>query len=365
MNEARDIVKLALPFIAGALSFYCFPVGTNHHYFTSSISLILLASASAYAIGNRATSNLIHIVEIAVIGWILGIFTQANSSLVELTSPTGSPLSNHALNLGKAMQECIDKIEFNSSDTNALLKALLTGNRDDIPKDITHAFRTSGASHILALSGLHLGIIYLIISKLLLFIGNSPNARIIRSILCIAICSTYTMATGAGASIARALIFVIIAETARLIHRKPDLKCTLSSSLIIHLILWPGDIRSIGFQLSYAAIAGIAWVYPFLSEVWPEEGGTKGIMKRIWNGAALSISCQLTTSPLAWFYFGTFPQYFLLTNLIALPITSIIIPLALLTTTLNIIGICPSLLIQGTEIMVNALCSALTIIANM
>ena len=363
MNEARDIVKLALPFIAGALSFYCFPVGTNHPYFTSSISLILLASTTAYAIRNRATNHLIRIAEITVIGWLLGVFTQANSSLVEITSSTGSPLSNHVLNLGKAMQECIDKIEFNSSDTNALLKALLTGNRNDIPKGITHAFRTSGASHILALSGLHLGIIYLIISKLLLFLGNSPIARIIRSILCIAICSTYTMATGAGASIARALIFVIIAETARLIHRKPDLKCTLSSSLIIHLILWPGDIRSIGFQLSYAAIAGIAWIYPLLSEVWPEEG--RGIMKRIWNGATLSISCQLTTAPLAWFYFGTFPQYFLLTNLISLPLTSIIIPLALLTTTLNIIGICPSLLIQGTEIMVNALCSALTIIANM
>ena len=363
MNEARDIVKLALPFIAGVLSFYCFPIGTNHPYFTSSISLILLASTTAYAIRNRATNHLIRIAEITVIGWLLGVFTQANSSLVEITSSTGSPLSNHILNLGKAMQECIDKIEFNSSDTNALLKALLTGNRNDIPKDITHAFRTSGASHILALSGLHLGIIYLIISKLLLFLGNSPIARIIRSILCIAICSTYTMATGAGASIARALIFVIIAETARLIHRKPDLKCTLSSSLIIHLIIWPGDIRSIGFQLSYAAIAGIAWIYPLLSEVWPKEG--RGIMKRIWNGAALSISCQLTTAPLAWFYFGTFPQYFLLTNLISLPLTSIIIPLALLTTTLNIIGICPSLLIQGTEIMVNALCSALTIIANM
>ena len=363
MNEARDIVKLALPFIAGALSFYCFPVGTNHHYFISSISLILLASTTAYTIGNRATNNLIHIAEIAVMWWILGVFTQANSSLVELTSSTGSPLSKHVLNLGKAMQECIDKIEFNSSDTNALLKALLTGNRNDIPKDITHAFRTSGASHILALSGLHLGIIYLIISKLFLFIGNSPNARIIRSILCIAICSTYTMVTGAGASIARALIFVIITETAKLIHRKPDLKCTLSSSLIIHLILWPGDIRNIGFQLSYAAIAGIAWIYPYLSEVWPEAG--RGIMKRIWNGATLSISCQLTTAPLAWFYFGTFPQYFLLTNLIALPLTSIIIPLALLTITLNIIGICPNLLIQGTEIMVNALCSALTIIANM
>jgi competence protein ComEC len=203
----------------------------------------------------------------------------------------------------------------------------------------------------------------MIVSKLSGILGNNRKAKVTRSILCIIVCSIYTSATGAGASIVRALIFVVITEISKILHRKPELKSIFASSLILHLIFRPGDIHSIGFQLSYAAIAGIAWIYPHINSLWPDEG--KGIMKRIWNGASLSISCQLTTAPLAWFYFGTFPQYFILTNLIALPLTTLIIPAALLTTILSSMGICPDILIHGTEMMVNALCSTLTIISDM
>jgi competence protein ComEC len=86
-------------------------------------------------------------------------------------------------------------------------------------------------------------------------------------------------------------------------------------------------------------------------------------MKRIWESAALSISCQITTGPLAWIYFGTFPQYFILTNLIALPMTSLIIPAALLTLVLDSMEICPHILIRATEALANALCGALGTIA--
>jgi competence protein ComEC len=133
--------------------------------------------------------------------------------------------------------------------------------------------------------------------------------------------------------------------------------------MIIQLTICPSDISNIGFQLSYAAIAGIAWIHPFLKDIWPED--SEPILKRIWNSASISISCQLTTGPLAWFYFRTFPQYFILTNLIALPLTGMIIPAALLTSILSAMGICPNLLIQGTELLVNALCSSLEIIASM
>jgi competence protein ComEC len=193
--------------------------------------------------------------------------------------------------------------------------------------------------------------------------GGFPKARVFQGILCILTCTIYSLATGAGASIIRALIFVIIREIAKLSHRQPDLKDILASSLIIQLTICPSDISDIGFQLSYAAIAGIAWIHPYLKDIWPED--SEPILKRIWDSASISISCQLTTGPLAWLYFGTFPQYFILTNLIALPLTGLIIPAALLTAVLSAMGICPNLLIQGTEMLVNALCSSLEIIASM
>jgi competence protein ComEC len=263
------------------------------------------------------------------------------------------------------MQECIDLIEFRSENTNAIIKALLTGNRQDIPEATKEAFRSSGAAHILALSGLHLGIIYVIVSQLSRAAGNSQPAKTFRSLLCICVCTIYSFATGAGASIIRALIFIIIRETGILLHRKTDLKTALAASLVIHLTINPADISSIGFQLSYAAIAGIAWIHPHLSAIWPEDGQHRRIMRRIWESASVSISCQITTGPLAWLYFGTFPQYFILTNIIAIPLTGIIIPAALLTTILNAMGICPHLMIQATEALVDALCGALSIIAAM
>ena len=363
MEGARDSVKLALPFTAGILSFSCISISIFHTHLVAGLSLVLLCLCGTYTLFNHQANKQVRLLEIAILGCFTGIFIRANNNLHTLTSTEISFLTESAKSFGQALQNWIDSIGFKSHDTNALIKALLTGNRSEIPKHTTEAFRASGASHILALSGLHLGIIYLISSKLLSFVGSSPKARTTQGILCILTCTAYSLATGAGASITRALIFVIIREIAKFLHRKPDLKDILAASLIIHLTIYPSDISNIGFQLSYAAIAGIAWIHPHLKRMWPED--SEPILKRIWDSASISISCQLTTGPLAWFYFGTFPQYFILTNLIALPLTGLIIPAALLTTVLSAMNLCPNLLIQATEMLVNALCNSLEIIATM
>ena len=264
------------------------------------------------------------------------------------------------------MGKAIDSISFHSRDTNAIIKALLIGDRSDIPAHITEAFRESGASHILALSGLHLGIIYAISTKLLSFIGNSLWARGIRSIATVLICGFYTLATGAGASITRAFLFILIGETARLTGRFRSTGTVLMTSLLIHLAIIPQDLREAGFQLSYAAMAGIAFILPWLSRFWPETAERKSHpLKWMWNTAAMSISCQITTGPIAYMYFGTFPVHFLLTNMIALPLTGIIIPASLLTLLLDIFGICPPILSRASEMLIAALSKALEIISSM
>ena len=365
MDGANDIVKLVLPFMAGFILFSCLPVETYGTYPTASTSLLALTIISILSILRTESGPKERFLELITILFLSGIFIRANTVLCQYTATSGGILTRSASEIGRAMQDCIDRIEFQSESTNAVIKALLTGNRQDIPDETKEAFRSSGAAHILALSGLHLGIIYLLISKLSEIAGNSRNAKTFRSLLCISVCTIYSLATGAGASIIRALIFIIIRETGILLHRKPDLKTILASSIIIHLTINPADISSIGFQLSYAAIAGIAWIHPHLSAIWPNEEQNGTFMRRIWDSASVSISCQLTTGPLAWLYFGTFPQYFILTNLIAIPLTGIIIPTALTTTALSAFGICPHLLIQVTEMLINALCSALSIIGSL
>ena len=293
-----------------------------------------------------------------------GIYCGLNGRIISLTTDNANLLTEAFQPLGKALQSAIDDIPFMSRDTNALLKALLSGDRSDLTSSITEAFRTAGGSHILALSGLHLGIIYAITDRISSVFGNSPKSRVQRSVFKIGLCTSYSLATGASASIIRALLFIILREAGIVLGRPVSLKDLLRKCLIIHLAINPLSIQEVGFQLSYAAIAGIAWIYPHLKSLWP-EGESWPIMKKTWGSASLTISCQLTTAPLAWLYFNTFPTYFLLTNLLALPLTGILIPISILTVALNAAGLCPAILTEACEKTASCLIHILTTISLM
>ena len=302
----------------------------------------------------------------ALIGSMLlscGIFTGLNGLELHISAiESHGAVSRAALKYGKMMEEAIDRIPFENTSTAGIIKALLTGNRENLTPDTIQTFRDSGASHILALSGLHLGILYGIVSKALKLIGNSGPLRICRSLLTIGICGFYTLATGAGASITRAMIFITVKEMADMTGRYYSLKTVLAVSLLLHLAFAPMSVTDIGFQLSYAAMFGIAYIYPHLKRIC--KNNWIGLRK-IWDSAALSISCQLTTGPLAYHYFGTFPQYFLLTNLLAIPLAGLLIPAALLTLALSAAGFVPDLLIGFTEWITITMTHVLKIIASM
>jgi ComEC/Rec2-related protein len=294
-----------------------------------------------------------------------GCFCSSNSILLDLgDGEHNGYISRIVRHIGLTLQYAIDAIPFKDPDTSALLKALVSGNRNELPKHITEAFRISGASHILALSGLHLGIIYTMISKATCILGNRQHIKVFRSISNIAFCTIYTLATGASASMTRALLFIILRETGKMTDRPADLSSLLRKSMLIQLVISPHDILDIGFQLSYAAMAGIVWIYPPLNNIMDEEGSDR-LIKKIWSSATLSISCQLTTLPLTWHYFGTFPPYFMLTNLLALPLTGIMMPLAAITVFLSHLGVCPEIMMAATEKLTESLVFILETISEM
>ena len=381
MEVERDIAGLAIPFTAGVGSAFLLvpqsPVSAALVLAVILSGLILLM----HPIHVRISDSYVRLT-VGVLMTFVGVLCGLTSGFLSVSRLSGGIITDFALSAGDTTGRMIDSIGFERSETNAVIKALLIGDRADIPPYITEAFRESGASHILALSGFHLGIVYGIVTGCLSVLGNSPAVRRVRSFLTILLCGFYTLATGAGASIVRAFIFILLGETARLTGRYRSTASVLMAALLIHLVIDPQAIREVGFQLSYAAMAGIAFIYPWLSSFWPEradsieegEPSHKGKhssiwrprpLKWIWNSAAMSISCQLTTGPLAYFYFGTFPMHFLLTNLLALPLTSLLIPFALLTLCLSSLGLCPDLLLRATEALVTALTSSLSIISGM
>lgn len=255
------------------------------------------------------------------------------------------------------IRELIDSIPFEHPETAPLLRALMTGDRSGLDRQTASAFRRSGASHLLALSGLHLGIIAMFFKYLLMILERSRPAEIVRSVLLVSFCLAYTIACGASPSLVRALLFIILQQIAVLSpNRRSTSADRLCIAATIQLALDPGAISSVAFQLSYLAMLGVVFIAPRLEAWYPSTRLSEHLdpLRYIWKAASLAISCQLTTAPLVWFRFGNFPQYFLLTNLLAMPVCELLLPVGIVTIVISsAAGESPVFLLKATDFLSN------------
>ena len=202
----------------------------------------------------------------------------------------------------------------------AVVKALAYGYQDEIPAGIEESFRQSGAIHLLALSGMHLGLLYGLLLKLLALIGNSPTAKRIRSTVIIAALWAFTIFTGCGVSILRAAVMFSIYEAGVLAGRRRNGLNALSLSAIIITVADPSAPSGISFQLSYAAMTAIFLIFPYLRGIVTVRNKALG---KIADACAMTIACQATTAPIIMLHFGTFAFFSLLANLLCAPIVSV------------------------------------------
>ena len=383
MVEARDIMGISVPFAAGVATgaVLCPFLSGGLPIVTDSILLILICSTTLLVrfdkLSDRSGMRLVSLsnhrgqrIVFAGIFLLTGIFSSLSYSIASGIPEYGSGIvSTAAVKAVGHLRATIDAIPYPSETTGPLVKALLTGDKSDLPKEITRIFRDSGASHVLALSGLHLGVLYLLLTRLTSPLGNSPKARKSRCSLIIVAALFYSIMTGATPSIIRAFLFITINETARLLGRKREPVRVLLAALTVQLALKPDVISSVGFQLSYMAMAGIFLLYPTLERIYPAPSGSRlsrfNPFRKIWNAAMLSISCQIFTGPIAWHYFHTFPKYFILTNLVALPLTSAIMTLSVATIALSFFGTCPEPLVILNDQAMQALVFCLEIISGL
>lgn len=352
MTLSKDIGGAGVPFAAGVAAAAFLPYSSI--YLSASFSL---AATVAGMLLLRKHRNLAFMV----------LMFAAAGSLCALTGRLvpGPGLSGLFAKAGEALRNTVDSIPYPGEGTTALVKALTTGDRSALSRDTIEVFRKSGASHLLALSGMHLGIIYLILRCLFKPLGNSPLSKKMVSLLTVTLCGIYAMATGASPSIVRAFLFILLLETARLTHRKAAPMKIWCGALTIQLAFSPSEISSAGFQLSYLAMAGIFILFPVLRDWYPSDGMDRlNLPRRIWEGASLAISCQAFTAPLSYFIFGSFPRYFLLTNLLAMPVTTLLMVLSVATVGLSAIGLCPHILITANDYVCRLLVDILSIVSS-
>ena len=352
MDVERDIVAISVPFAAGVAAA---PL-IGHPFLTAPLSL---ACAAAFLCTFTLTRRF-NLPLAALLFFCLGLFCAATDRIAPRIAPTGPEWTQALL---ERLDAVIGRIGFRRPETGGVVRALLTGRRDGLSRETVALFRQSGASHLLALSGLHLGVIYLLLGRMLSVLGNSQASRYVRSALLVGFCGGYAVLTGAGPSIIRALIFVVFSELHRLFrHRRRNPATILCAALTLQLAVSPGVMQTLGFRLSYLAMTGIVTVFPVLERWYPVQ---RGIMHRVWVSAALAISCQLFTAPLVWAEFHVFPRYFLLTNLLALPLTEALILCGVASTTLEATVGCPDLLARATEWICGLLTSCLEIIVSL
>lgn len=204
----------------------------------------------------------------------------------------------------------------------AVVAAMSLGDKAELSKDLRDIYSVTGASHVLALSGLHLGIIYF----LLTFLFAAHRNNLLSQALAIAAIWGYTMMVGLTSSVVRAATMYTLLALITVLQRDKTSLNTLSFAAIAMLIANPLTLWDVSFQLSFMAVLGITLFYKKIySILHPWWLNRHRITKWVWSMVCLSFSAQVIVTPLIVFYFGRISCYSLLTNLVAIPLTTIII----------------------------------------
>ena len=212
----------------------------------------------------------------------------------------------------------IDKYIIGNNES-ALAKALLIGYRVDLDKDLVEAYSNAGVVHLIAISGLHLGLIYgllLFISLKIPYLKKAKVPRLITILLCLWF---FAFLTGAPPSVMRAAVMFSFISVGTIFSKRSFVYNSLCGSAFVLLCYDPFVLWNVGFQLSYLAVLGIVvlqkpiynWFY-FKNK----------ILNYAWSMASVSIAAQIFTIPVCFYYFHQLPLLFLIANLIAIPLAT-------------------------------------------
>jgi len=243
--------------------------------------------------------------------------------------PAQSVRSRHLRWVYRLRQRCREHLLKGISETGnqAVLLALVLGNKTELDEHLRSAFASAGAMHVLAVSGLHVGIIGLFAGLLFGWLPLGQYRKTVRTVSSLTCIWMFTMLTGAGASVQRAAVMFTVVLVGHLFGGRARIWNSLA--LAAFLLLWrqPLLLFQLGFQLSFLAVAGIVFFQPLLVKCWfPSHP----ILKYAWSLWCVGCGAQLTTMPLTIYHFGQFPLLFWLSGWIAIPLATLILGTSLL-----------------------------------
>lgn len=226
----------------------------------------------------------------------------------------------------------------------SVIQALLLGKRDDISETTYNNYKNAGAVHILAVSGLHVGIILFLLEFLLSPLERLPNGKTIKLLVVVLLLWGYAFIAGLSPSIVRAVTMFSFVAYALYLNRPTNSFNIITLSMLFILLVKPLFLFQVGFQMSYAAVFAIVWVYPKLQKFWFPENI---IVRKTWQLFSVSVAAQLGVLPISLFYFHQFPALFFVSNLLVIPFLGLILGFGILVILLALIDYLPQFLVNG------------------
>lgn len=209
---------------------------------------------------------------------------------------------------------------FNYPNSFSVFAALVLGQKNFLENEVSSNYSSAGTMHVLAVSGLHVGILFFIVAFILKPMNNHRFLRWFSAVLQLCIIWFYACLTGLSPSIMRAATMFSFVILANQILRNSNIYNTLFISALFLTYFQPELLLSVGFQLSYLAVLGIVWIYPHLNSLVTFKNK---ILNYFWSLTCVSFAAQLAVLPLSLYYFNQMPTYFLLANWMVIPMATI------------------------------------------
>jgi competence protein ComEC len=272
----------------------------------------------------------------------LGVLRQINSSSNQILQLKSDNFGLMAL-AGKLRGKIVFELkQFNfKPEELAIIQALLLGQRQDISPETYSNYSAAGVIHILAVSGLHVGIILLLLNWVLKPVERLPRGKFLKTLLLLALLWGFAILAGLSPSVVRAVSMFSFFAIGIQFNRRSSALNTLFISLLFLLLVNPDFIFQVGFQLSYAAVFTIVLIQPYLFRLFTPKFKA---LKYLWKVFTVTIAAQIGILPLSLFYFHQFPGLFFISNLVILPFLGIILGLGILVMLLALSGLLPSIL---------------------
>lgn len=262
-----------------------------------------------------------------------------NSSLLCVNTEKHT-LFGYAAQIREEINVRLDNYHFEANEL-AIINALLLGQRQDISKEIYNSYTQAGAIHILAVSGLHIGIILLMLNFLFKPLDYLKNGNYIKLIIIVLLLWSYAIVAGLSASVVRAVTMFTAVAIGMNLKRPTNIFNTLAISIFVLLLVKPLFLFDVGFQLSYLAVIAIVVIQPMLEKLWFPKFK---LLNFFWKIFTVTIAAQFGIIPISLYYFHQFPGLFFISNLVIIPCLGIILGLGILVILLALLNILPQLL---------------------